>query len=278
MSQEAVFQRTMMVDVINRHKLGDSLDYTFESTWTCEPMPRLKSSDSYVMAAPKPDLAIAFKTEAVLPEIGLPRLKSFISYICPEAYKEGKDDRAFHFFSLEAKGAQFATGDFIGFRQNHNTASQALHNMYMFMKLANREQQFFKDVRFFSTTGTSSGFQFRVHRAVKVEEEYHIMENYPLGFRFDEIFRTEGNCKRADVCGVVENILFEYGVKILLPILQDAARIVLKKVRKATQLRSNLGKRPADDATGSFSTQRQAIGAFQLDDSQDSVLGQTITA
>ena len=276
--QEAVFQRTIMMDAISRHKLGDLLDYTCESPWTCDPMPRRNSGEPYKMALPKPDLAIAFKSRAIISPFAWPNLRPFMKYICPEAYKEGKADRVFHFFSLEVKGANFNPGDFIGVRQNLNAASQALHNMWTFMKIANQESTFFKDVRFFSATATSAGFQFRVHRAVMVGEDERIENDYPLGFHFDEIFRTDANYKRSDVSVVVQNILFEYGVKTLLPILKSAVTAVLKKVRKNAELQSALGKRPAEETIDSFNTQRQAIGAFQLDNSQDSVLGQTIAA
>ena len=78
--------------------------------------------------------------------------------MCPEASEQSKDKRAFHFFSMEAKGPQFMPEDNVGYRQNFNTASQALHNMYKFMKRANELKIFFTKVRFYSVMATGSGF------------------------------------------------------------------------------------------------------------------------
>ena len=259
MELEAVFQRTIMIDVISRHKLSDSLEYAYESLWTCEPMPR-RNAGEFKMAAPKPDLAVAFKSKAVMSSFSIPALRPFMDYIYPEAYKEGRAGRAFRFFSLEVKSAHLNPRDFIGIRQNFNTASQALHNMWIFMKMANKESAFFKDVRFFSATATTAGFRFRVHRAVIVDEDERIESDYPLGFHFDEIFRTEGTYKKADVSAVVQNILLEYGIKTLLPILRSAVKVVLKKLRRTAGLQSALGKRPAEETLQSFGTQRQNDG------------------
>jgi hypothetical protein len=38
-SDEPVFQRTVMIDLIDRHQIADTLDYTCESQWQCERMP-----------------------------------------------------------------------------------------------------------------------------------------------------------------------------------------------------------------------------------------------
>ncbi|KAL9116838.1 MAG: hypothetical protein Q9187_006633, partial [Circinaria calcarea] len=157
-SGEATFQRTIMMEIINRHKLGDYLKYSCESTWTCQPMPRTISKDFDRMTMPTPDLAVSFKTSALIDALRLNRLSQWMSLICPESLKENKVDRAFHFFSLEAKNAQMASQSNVALRQNFNVASLALHNMYMVMRKANMEDVFFKDVRFFSATATSSGF------------------------------------------------------------------------------------------------------------------------
>ena len=267
-SQEAIFQRTIMIDVIDRHKLGTMLDYTCESIWTCKAMPRLNATENYTMAPPKPDLAVAFRSEVVVSDFSLPRMKPFLNYMCPEAYRESNADRAFHFFSLEAKGAQFSDRDFIGFRQNHNTASQALYNMWTFMKVAGMEREFFKEVRFFSATATSAGFQVRMHRAVELDNENeHIAKGYPLAFQFDELFRTRGTHKKAEISSLIRNIFFEYGVKKLLPILQEAAQIVLQRLRNQQQRQAAHGKRPAAD---SFSSQQQLMERLAMDDSTGS--------
>ncbi len=49
-SDEAIFQRTIMMELIDRHQLSDILDYTCESPWTCiSTMPQRKSDFGHLM-------------------------------------------------------------------------------------------------------------------------------------------------------------------------------------------------------------------------------------
>lgn len=278
---EATFQRTIMMEIINRHKLGDCLKYSCESLWICQPMPKKKSENFDRMAAPKPDLAVSFRTSAVIDELRRNRLSYLTQYISPESLKEDKIDRAFHFFSMEVKNAQTSSKDNIALRQNFNVASQALHNIYMVMRLAKMEDFFFREVRFFSVTATCSGFHVRCHRAVRVDPDVWLEEDYPLGFHFEDIFSAGEGYTRAKVTGTVHNIFFEYGIKTLLPKLQEAVMAAFKALQEGTSLSSSLGKRPAEDLIDpqeSFSSQRRALNDFQINTSQDSVLGQPVSA
>ncbi|MCJ1383616.1 hypothetical protein MMC17_006730 [Xylographa soralifera] len=272
-SNEALFQRTIMMETIDRHKLGDHLDYMCESPWACTRMPQKNGDGLYRLALPKPDLAVAFKLEAVMPEAALRFLGDFEGAMCPESLnKEGSYDRAFPFFSMEVKGSQAVFGVSVANRQNFNNSSQGLYNIYRFMRKAGREAIFLEKIRFYSAIATASSFHVRVHRAVEVEKIYHIAEDYPLGYRFDHVFKSEqSEYTRAEVSGIVKNILFEYGVKILLPILKDAASDVINNRVYEGEHPASVGKRRAEElleSSGSF--QRQRLDGIDINDATDS--------
>ena len=300
---EALIQRTIMMETIDRYELGELLDYTCESVWTCKRMPRKPPkhkaavTDQAVndnqpgkikpiielMAKPRPDLYVAFKLEAIMPESSLPLLEDLKGYICPESSKkEGSDDRAFPFFSMETKSSQAAKGEPVANRQNFNTASQALHNIYEFMKKADRLNTFLKEVRFFSATVTASTFQVRVHRAVIADKKDKIQPDYPLGFRFDEVFQSEQKpYTRAEITRIIKNILFEYGVKKLLPILKNAVEEVLEMLWQEDQTPTppSGGKRPAQEELQSFgSSQRQRLDDIDINDDTSPLSSQAALA
>ena len=160
------------MSMINRHRLAENLDYTCESQWKCERMPQRGGEIASRMPKPKPDLAIAFKSESILESFQRNDLGDYIQTMCPEAHREGQGDRAFHFLSIEVKGAAGDVANCRAHRQNFNTATQALHNMFIFMRMAGNEllDAFFKKVRFYSVVATSRTFCVRVHRAVRVEK------------------------------------------------------------------------------------------------------------
>ena len=120
------------------------------------------------------------------------------------------------------------------------------------MEEIGEEQKFLEKVTVFSVTATSSGFQIRVHRAERVESDARIRPNYPLCFEFDELFHTTKIFSRAEISGIIRNILVDYGVKTLLPILKDAVKTFLAKKFKEEQLQSVTKKRPAEDRLDSF--------------------------
>ncbi|MCJ1393374.1 hypothetical protein MMC18_006247 [Xylographa bjoerkii] len=278
-SDEAVFQRTIMMDVISRYDLEHTLDYICESPWQCERMPCRNGSLASRMAKPKPDLAVAFKCDSIVSPGYMPQLDDYQRYMCPESPKENKHTRAFHFFAMEVKGSQCTKDDYTGIRQNLNTASQALHNIYMFMEKAGEVEKFLNDVRFFSVVGTFSGFQFRVHRAIRVPIGMRIdpKKAYPLGFRFDKLFETQDNFSRAEISGIIRNILVEYGVKVLLPILKDAVKTTLDKLLEE-QLQPLGEKRQAEGLLESFGSQRRRVDDLDLSESTTPIASQAIAA
>ncbi len=234
-SNEAVFQRTIMMDFINRHHLENPLDYTCESQWSSEcTIPQRNSTIASRMPKPKPDLAVAFKTKSILGSFQQADLRVYRSLMCPESSTRDKRDRAFHFLSIEAKKNSGQIGDAEAQDQNFNTASHALHNIYFFMKMAGQEslKLFYEKVRFFSVVATGRSFHVRVHRAVEVQDG-RIVPSYPLGFVYDVLHECEGaNYTRATAASIIRNISVEYGVKILRPILKEGMEKAWKTLKE----------------------------------------------
>jgi hypothetical protein len=240
-----------MIDIIDRYKLNYKLDWVCESPWTCTRMPQKISGapSQYQTAPPKPDLAVAFKTKHVIDKTELIDLGFLKGHMCAELAKDANDGRAFHFFSIEVKGAQGDLANRVAYCQNFNTASQGLHNMYVFMKKADKEDDFFAKVRFFSVIATTACFKVRVHRAVKrISERGRIRPDYPLDFKFDELFEIgKGNFTRALVSGIVKNIFSKYAVKVLLPLLKEAVEVVLNLFQTERNEAALLRGRSADE-------------------------------
>jgi hypothetical protein len=251
-SHEALFQRTIMMDLIDRCNLDSILDYVCEVSWIAKPVP--SKDRSVEIVEPVPDLAVAFRTTSLIRnEKYLPELGSLRYHMCPEGVVDDSCERAFHFFSVEVKGKR---GDIeVAKKQNLITASQGLYNMYLFMKETGHLNIFFDQVRFFSVAAAGNYFEVRVHRAVKVEEQLRVTGDYSLGYSFDIVFTCSGGgYGKSDAVGMVKNILCEYGVKQLHGILKKAVEDVLKKFGDTKRR-----KRPASEVFESFGSQRQRL-------------------
>lgn len=236
-------------------------------------MPRNMPVDALPTCQPRPDLAVAFKRSSLINTPKFTKLQTLRTQMCPEVTTDAQGERrAFHFFSLEAKKPDAHKGESLASLQNLNTATQALYNIYVFMKRAQMEQKFFKEVRFYSIIATSQVFEVRVHRAVELDADVHIRHDYPLGFRHDVLLKIESeHYEKAKVIHIVKNILTEYGVKKLHPILEEAVKEVLLRLpphhNTQTTTRTSIGKRPADGLLESFgSAQRRRLDELDVED------------
>jgi len=124
-----------------------------------------------------------------------------------------------------------STPDHVALQKNVNNASQALHNMYEFLKEAggSYEEKFFEQVRFFSAVATTEGIVIRIRRAKKTDEnsKYNPIpgannrEDYPLQFEFQQFWPLdhETNSKppldRQSIVHQIENIIVGYGANVL---------------------------------------------------------------
>lgn len=249
-SNEALFQRTVMMSLIARHSLiyetrPDStgfLDFSVEEVWTCPPMPtRAYTKDGQYLTQPKPDLAVCFRREAVINnKLWYEMPAATMGLACYEKVTETAGERIFHFFTIEAKKAEMSPDDTVGKRQSLNNASQGLHNMFEFFKDAGPEhvKLFFKEVRFFSVVASTEGLTIRIHRATQGrgdESDIGLImpdrTDYPLRFEYEEFARVEKRgFDRDTVFETFERILVGYGVKKLRVLLSDAAKAIMAKL------------------------------------------------
>lgn len=251
-SSEAVFQRTVMMNMITRHHLiynrlatfPHVLDFSVEEPWTCYPMPTREywKRERGYLTQPKPDLAVCFRREALIPESlwkDMPMTTKILA--CYENINDNGKARVFHFFAIESKKATMSINDAVGKRQSLNNASQALHNMYEFCKDAGptHEREFFARVRFFSVVASTEGLIIRIHRATR--EPAHgsgraglIMKDrpdYPLRFEHQEFMSiTRDRFNRKQVFEAFGRILISYGARELSVLLQSAAQALMEKL------------------------------------------------
>lgn len=224
-SNEALFQRTLMMSLIARHSFiyergainRHCLDFSVEEAWTCPPMPtRAYHKRAKFLTQPKPDLAVCFRRQALIPDAlwnNMPRSKKRLA--CYENVDETRETRTFHFFTIEAKKAQMSADDTVGKRQSLNNASQSLHNMFEFFRDAGQqhEEKFFTKVRFFSVVASTEGLTIRIHRATREpadgSDQGFVTKDYPLRFEYREFgkIRKDNNFTRQTVLDMFERIL-----------------------------------------------------------------------
>lgn len=146
-SNKTIFQRTTMMNLIARHCLiyrRDTsrprlLEISVEEFWTCPPAPSraFVEGEGSLLTKPKPDLAVSFCRERLLPDlswISLPfATQSLASY---ESLRHPARCKVFHFLTIEAKKGMTSSVDSAALLQNLNNASQSLYNMYEFFREA----------------------------------------------------------------------------------------------------------------------------------------------
>ena len=226
-ASEHMLQRTLMIAIVDRHQLNHSLDLDCESKWNRGPgIPIMKtkfepefSGLSLDLPAPQPDLAFFFTlksfvdTQALIPAMAAVDLNDFL-------HPDGSKIRCFPFFFLEMKAAEKEL------KPAHTTnlyiASQALLNIYKWMKKANLTKMFFDEVRVFSLALNVDKFCIRIHRAHAASQGTDV----EIIYTFDVVCEEPVGYRKDYVCALVRNILHEYGVKELLPILQKAYNTV----------------------------------------------------
>ena len=257
-SSEALFQRTLMVHLIARHFLIYQRDpskpqifnFSVEEPWACPPMPTRAvagltdptKAEHKFLSQPKPDLALCFNREAIIPEKlwrVLPRATRALA--CAENTHSSRM-MVFHFLSIEAKAAAFRLDDTKARNQSLNNASQALFNMFAFFRDAGSkyEKLFYEKVRFFSVVAVREGMLVRVHRAIKIPDDelsnrlvIPEEDSYRLDFEYREYARITGieNYTRAKVFKILKPIM-QYAGNELRVWLQSAAHDLAKKLDK----------------------------------------------
>ncbi|KAJ8129783.1 hypothetical protein O1611_g3847 [Lasiodiplodia mahajangana] len=232
-ANEAIFQRTVLMSILNRYQMSEIFDFNCEAQWFLQGNPHpLPSTEENIITAPKPDLAIFFRfTSLIGPG------PSWKSMPIPDNLRrcmrpDGSFERCFPFIFIEAKkGFHDLTPALIA---NMHSASQALFNIYMWMSQAGRKDEFFSGVRLFSIAINPRQFELRVHRAQAAEEGV----GEGLEFYYDEICKGH-RYKRDDVCNLLRNILVEYAEKTLFNSLRESVMEVLQNHEQGQRLKRN---------------------------------------
>ena len=252
-SNEALFQRTIMMSLIARHCLiydrqsnsERCLDFSVEQAWDCPPMPtRAYTWGVKFLTQPKPDLAVCFCRQKIIPDDPWNKTPMAIRRLaCYEKILGSGRDRVFHFLTIEAKKADISSSDLRGKLQSLNNASQSLHNMFEFFRDAGHKEHFFEKVRFFSVVASTEGLTIRIHRAIEMpvnkSAESFIMPDktdYPLKFEHQEFFTVQKDAfDRKTIFETFEKILIGYGVNELCGLLQNAAKALIDKLKADTK-------------------------------------------
>ncbi|GAP84235.1 hypothetical protein SAMD00023353_0700270 [Rosellinia necatrix] len=228
-ANEAVFQRTVLMSILNRHQIGDQFDFNCEGQWSLRSnYYALPSTEENSIPAPKPDLAIFFRYSSLVGRGTYWKSTPIPDYLKPCMSPDGYIQRCFPFVFIEAKkGFRDLTPALVA---NMHSASQALFNIYVWMSEAGHKDEFFSDVRLFSIAINAREFVLRVHRAQVVEE------SEGLEFYYDDICRGY-EYERDNICNLIQNILVGYAEKTLLNVLRQSVLAVVRNQREMQALK-----------------------------------------
>ena len=255
-SNEALFQRTLMISLIARHTLvyqqgtdkTPVLDFSVEESWQCPPMPtksvwRVREDQALnlkFLTQPRPDLSLCFNRDSVISGNTWNMLPTPTQALACFENMDSGGSRIFHFLTVEAKKAMIDIDAAKAKYQSLNNASQALHNMYEFFSDAgsDHKQIFFNKVRFFSVVANRKGMLVRIHRAVEIPEDASprslILPDQPeyrLKFEYEEFARIDGGNEysRERVFNIFKRIL-KYAAEDLGELIKAAALALATKM------------------------------------------------
>lgn len=218
-SNEALLQRTVMIEIIDRHQLHRFLTFNSEGQWDQHDNDRLLSKDSKLIKFPKPDLNMSFQLESFDEMAAIPPAleKSFRPDSLGQMY-----GRCFPFLFFEVKRACEKLE--LAEMANLNSASQALLNIYAWMTRAQNADTFFKEVRVFSFVFNAQDLSVRVHRATAHPVTV-------LQYHFEEVVHINRYSKN-QACLLIKKVLQDYAIKELHPLLKSAFDTVTEEYSK----------------------------------------------
>lgn len=221
-SNEAVLQRTVMMDIIDRHQLHQLLTFNSEGQWKQNGSDCLISTDSDVVTLPKPDLNVSFRLESFSKSAPIPGnlKKAFRPDSAGQRY-----GRCFPFLFFEVKRATDNLE--VALMANLHSASQALLNIYAWMLRAQCAEIFFEKVRVFTFVFNAQDLSVRMHRATRHDITL-------LQYHFVELVQFRSYTKD-QVCLLVRKILEQYAVDELHPILKSAFDTVTQEHGRSIQ-------------------------------------------
>ena len=239
---EVMLQRTIMINIFHPYWVNQMLDYNTEGTWSLPKEACLPSTLKNTVRMPKPDLAMSFKMSTLtVDEDGADPIPADLAHCL---YPDG-GFQCFPFLFMEVKkaGADLADAE----RDNLYNASQALYNIYQWMREASEQNEFFDKVRVLSFVFNVKELSVRVHRAVR-------SSNQALRFVFDDLY-TLPRYTRDQACLLLNSLLENYAIKTLHPILKKTFSIIVQKVQQEQQ--SGTSKRTATNAQSDSGSKRR---------------------
>lgn len=215
-SNEAILQRTIMMEIIDRHQLHEFLIFNCEGIWNQNKGNCLISKDVFQISFPKPDLNISFQLQSFNETAAIP--PSLDKSFRPDSAGQ-MNGRCFPFLFFEVKKSKESLER--AEMANLNNASQALWNIYGWMLRARKTEDFFAKVRVFSFVFNVEALMVRMHRATP-------HDTTGLQYHFSEVRMLRGYPK-TEVCLMLRKILQEYAVDKLHPILKATFDVVIEE-------------------------------------------------
>lgn len=224
------FQRTIMSSIVAQLS-SEMFDWNSQGRWSQSENLLLFSTRSpgTLSFSPKPDLSISFTLNSLTGEdVDIPVPSDLERCLSPE-----DSHRCFPFLFLETNHKE---ADLIlAFRINLGTTALALKNIYEFMMRAEREEDFFKDVRVFSFVLNPGYLNLREHRAEKQPDGEII-------FRFQQLLNLSPYTQsQANLLS--EKIVTKYAAKILHPLLVTTFKIVGKQTAQQVEYLRSVSRR-----------------------------------
>ncbi|RMZ78444.1 hypothetical protein DV737_g3889, partial [Chaetothyriales sp. CBS 132003] len=219
-SSEADFHRTIMISIIDRYDLHSLFAFSCEEQWGVSHRFLIKPTrPKSKISQPKPDLALSFQRSALINDDLLDYPVELAKCLHPGV--RGRE-RWFPFVFIEAKRDDNSLRD--AFEKALHAASQALFNIYQWMRLVPRlEEQFFDNVRVFSIVLNNEDITLRIHRVERGPGDR-------LRYRFALVAKIK-DYNRFEACHMVKSVLVDYALPHLHPILKEAYETVAKMDR-----------------------------------------------
>ena len=212
---------TILMEILESKTLPNMFVVVYRERWKSRgalpcviPEKGLKPS-SPMPSGPRPDTAVFFNTWTIK-SYGSSFPSDLDQYLWPLGYGE----HCLPFLSIECQKIS-KTLDWARIRNFHAT-NQALYNIYMLMKEADKLDDFFKKIRAFSIAMNAETFEVRVHRGIPSDRETS------LKYAYWDLGVLKGAYKLQDAVRLKFKI-FNYARTVLRPVLTDTVRMVLER-------------------------------------------------
>lgn len=225
------FQRIIMPPIVSQEWPGNMFDWNSKERWSQSENLHLFStrSSGTLFLSPRPDFSISFTRNSLTGEdVDDPVPPDLEECLSPEG-----SHRCFPFLFLETNHKE--ADPILAFRTNLGTTALALKNIYEFMVRAEREEDFFKDVRVYSFVLNPGSLNLREHRAEKQPDG-------EIVFKFQQLLDLSPYTKsQANLLS--KKIVTEYAAKKLHPLLFTTFKIVREQTAQQIKYLREVSRR-----------------------------------